>query len=172
MTTFRADIRHWPTVAAFRAHLAQYDPAVCGWVKRVVLHHTVLPQPSGWRGLQSMRNLCRYYQGLGWDSGPHLFLCVGAPDPDDDGIFQLTPLSERAIHANACNADGIGIEVVGNYNLQPWPPALDALVLGTAGAFIHWRHLPRTAVVGHRDCGSRKTCPGRAINLDMVRARL
>jgi hypothetical protein len=172
--TFRADIRQWPSVAAFEAHLSHYDALRTNyWTQKIVLHHTVRPLPSGWRGIQSMRNLRTYYRDtMRWDSGPHLFVCHGAPDPDDNGIFQLTALNEQATHSNNCNRDGIAIEVVGRYDAVPWPPQLRALVLGTVRALLHWRRLPVSAVVGHRDCGSLKTCPGRAIDLNQVRAAL
>jgi hypothetical protein len=168
MPSFRADIRQWPTVADFAAHLARHDPAVCAWVQKIVIHHTVIPLPHQWIGLAKMRGLRNYYRGLGWDSGPHLFVCAGARDPDDDGIFQLTAMSERAVHANACNPDGLGIEVVGRYDAAPWPPPVEQLVVGVVRALRQWQRRP-VAIVGHRDCGSKKSCPGRAIDLDRLR---
>lgn len=172
--TFHWQIEHWPTVAAFRAHLAQYDALRTNlWTRKVVLHHTVRPLPSQWRGWKSMANLATYYRDtLRWTGGPHLFVCHGAPNPADNGIWQGSPLNMQTTHSNNCNRDGIAIEVVGNYDAAPWPPLTAELVLGTTDALLTWRQLPTAAVVGHRDCGSKKTCPGRAIDLNAVRARL
>lgn len=171
---FACQIEHWPTVVAFAAHLARHNPLLTNyWTQKIVLHHTVKPTPAQWRGYHSMANLARYYRDtMRWPSGPHLFVCHGAPNPADNGIWQLTPLNAQGTHAGVCNRDGIGIEVVGRYDDAPWPPVTRQLVLATVRALLTWRGLPVSAVVGHRDCGSRKSCPGRAIDLDAVRAAL
>lgn len=172
--TFACQIEHWPTVGAFEQHLARHDALRTNlWTRRVVLHHTVRPLPTQWRGYHSMANLARYYRDtLKWPGGPHLFVCSGAPNPADDGIWQLTPLNVPSVHSNNCNRDGIAIEVVGNYDHTSWTPATRLLVLGATRALLAWRRLPVEVVVGHRDCGSRKSCPGRRIDLNEVRAQL
>lgn len=172
--SFAWQIEHWLTVGAFEAHLARHDALRTNlWTTRVVLHHTVKPLPSQWRGWRSMANLATYYRDtLKWPGGPHLFICAGAPNPADDGIWQGSPLNVQTVHSNNCNRDGIAIEVVGNYDHQPWSPRTRDLVLGATRALLAWRRLPVEAVVGHRDCGSKKTCPGRMIKLDDVRAAL
>ena len=78
---FVADVRHWRTVASFRAHLARHDPGLAPWARAVVIHHTVKPLPSDWRGDVSLRNLATYYRGLGWRAGPHLFVVAGSLNP-------------------------------------------------------------------------------------------
>lgn len=172
---FVADIRQWPTARLFAEHLAHHDPhQAAPWAQGVVIHHTWRPLPADWRGARSMRGLAGYYTSLGWDRGPHLVVCLGAPDWRDDGIWQLTPLNERGIHAGPANATHWGIEVVGDYDAHPWPPLLAELVSATAAALLRWRGLTVTPATlkGHRECGSPKTCPGRAIDLDAVRAEL
>lgn len=169
VTTFRSDIRQWRDGVEFRRHLAAHPPSLCGWVQRVVIHHTVKPLAVDWRGRRSMAALARYYAGLGWDSGPHLFIVHGAPDHLHNGIWQLTALNERGTHAGECNASSIGVEVVGNFDAHAWPPLLENLVVDTVASFLAWRCLPAERVAGHRDCKSPKTCPGRAVNLTTVR---
>jgi hypothetical protein len=168
--TFRADIRQWRDGVEFRRHLAAYSPSVCGWVQNVILHHTVKPLAPQWRGRRSMAALVRYYTSLGWDSGPHLFLVHGAPDYRDNGIWQLTALNERGIHAGTCNAHSIGVEVVGDFDRYGYPPLVERLVVDTVASFLVWRGLQPSAIAGHRDCGSPKTCPGRAVSLPVVRS--
>jgi hypothetical protein len=166
---FRSDIRQWGDGAQLAAHLSRHDPALGAWWRALVLHHTVAPTLAQWRGRQSMLALQRYYTGLGWDSGPHLFIAVGSPRAADDGIWQLTPLSERGIHAGRCNQYSIGIEVVGWYDRAPWSSPMRSMVYDVLVQLQRWQRRPIT-IIGHRDCGSPKSCPGRAIDLDVVRA--
>jgi hypothetical protein len=171
MTTprFRSDIRQWSTPQTFGAHLRLHNNHICDWVSTIVVHHTVSPTLKQWRGRMSMEAIRRYYISLGWDSGPHLFLSSGAPRPSDDGVWQLTALNERGIHAGLCNTNSIGIEVVGWYDKEGWSPAMEKLVINTIVELYRW--LPRApiGIIGHRDCGSPKTCPGRAISMTRVR---
>lgn len=162
---FAQDIRHWPTAAALAAHLAQHNPAICQWIDGATLHHTYRPTVAQWRGYASMIGMRDFYITKGWTAGPHLYL---APD----GIWQLTPLNLGGVHAGVCNRTRWGIEVVGDYDSGPWPPALAALVHDTLAALFRWRGLAADALNGHRDCNSPKTCPGRAIQLPVVRAEL
>lgn len=170
---FAADIRHWPTPDAFRAHLAAHDPAIAAWAGGVTIHHTYRPLPSQWRGYDSLVGLRNYYQHTkGWPSGPHLFLCAGAPNPAHDGIWQLSPLDRPGTHAGACNTSTWGIEVIGDYTHRPWPEAVAALVQEVGTALLRWRGLAISlaTVRGHRECMDGRTCPGDAIDLDAVRA--
>ena len=158
-------IMHWPNADAFQSHLAQHNPAVCAWVHGAVLHHTVVPTAAQWRGYATMQGLRNFYISKGWSAGPHLFI---APD----GIWQGTPLHLEGVHAGPCNHDRWGLEITGQYDAAPWPPALAELVAGTLAALFRWRGLAADALNGHRDCNSPKTCPGRAIQLPAVRAEL
>lgn len=168
--TFHWQIEHWATPTEFRRHLANHAPAVCGWVDRVVLHHTVRPLATEWRGRRSMEALARYYRDtMKWPSGPHLFIVHGAPNWLNNGIWQGTPMHLPGTHAGACNARSIGIEICGNFDDHAWPPLLENLVVDTVASFLAWRCLPAERVAGHRDCNSPKSCPGRAINLTTVR---
>jgi hypothetical protein len=166
---FRSDIRQWSDGAALAAHLGRHDAALGAWWRALVLHHTVAPTLAQWRGRRSMDALQRYYTGLGWDSGPHLFIAVGSPRVEDDGIWQLTALSERGIHANRCNPYSVGIEVVGSYDRLSWSVPMRRMVYDVLVQLQRWQRRPIT-IIGHRDCGSPKSCPGRAIDLDVVRA--
>ena len=170
MNDFASDIRQWRAHTDFAAHLAKHDPIVCNWVHAVVIHHTVKPTPDTWRGLESMQSLRRYYQqNKKWPSGPHLFICAGARNPAHDGIFQLTPLNIPGTHATICNQSTIGVEVVGYYDNRGWSEATTDLVRYTLAHFMNWRSIARNGLVGHRDCHSPKTCPGREISIDRVR---
>lgn len=172
MSKFRSDIRQWKSVADFRAHLGAHHPSVAWWALGVTLHHTWKPRRQDWRGFKSMESLRNFYTAKGWDSGPHLFIAYGSPDPADDGIWQLTALNERGIHAgHPANLRHWGIEVVGDYDKEPWSIPLHDLVEGTTLALLDWRGIAvgSDSLKGHREWGSPKSCPGRAINMDIIR---
>lgn len=173
---FLMDVRQWRTVEAFRRHLRQYDArAVAPWASGVTVHHTWKPVAADWRGAAAILAMARYYRtspDLQWDRGPHLFSVSGASDPRNDGIWQMTPLNERGIHAKSFNATRWGWEVVGDFDQQPWDAGTAALALGGLAA-IHdwagWQVSPAT-LGGHRDDPqTAKTCPGAQVDLASVR---
>lgn len=170
---FVIDKRQWVTVNDFRAHLAAHSPDVAPWAKGVVLHHTWSPTVAQWHGMVSIEAIAKYYQTKGWDRGPHLFIAVGSRNPADDGIFQMTPLNERGIHAGSANNWAWGIEVVGNYDPAPWTASCADMVREATVALMTWRRISvtRQTLIGHREVPSPKSCPGKAINMDMVRKR-
>src|SRR4051812_12756640 len=107
---FAWDVQHWTSLGDFTAHLAGVNMA---WAKRVVLHHTWKPVPADWRGQSTMDAMKKTFltnENGTWDSGPHLFLVLGSPNPALDGIWQGTPLTRHGIAAGWCNADGVMIE--------------------------------------------------------------
>lgn len=168
------------TLAEFEAQLARTSiPGPPGWPAGpptgIRIHHTWKPRQDQWHGYGSMRGLATYYESLGWDRGPHVFLCSGAKDPADDGIWILSPLDQWSIHAGGnglwgCNSSTISIEVVGDYDLRGWDTGTTELTIGTLAAVCRWLQIEPAAIAGHRDCGSPKTCPGKQIDLAAVRA--
>lgn len=159
----------------------------------VVLHHTYIPSTTWARAstgvvwdageagfteeeiyrkrTQHLAAIRTFYRDQrGWDRGPHLFI-------DDRYIWLFTPMAEVGIHAghgNSYRTDGqlhysIGIEVIGNYEQTPWPPAVERLV-GGAVAIVQQRlgtfrlDYVRGAggISSHRDWG-KPGCPGTAI---------
>lgn len=171
MTNFAVDIRQWVSVEAFEAHLAAHSPTIAPWAKGVVMHHTYRPVQSQWNGRKTLEGIQQYYQSLGWDAGPHLFVVTGSPNRENDGIWQLTPLNMVGIHAGVCNSSMWGIEVVGDYDKEPWSPDTKDMVVGATAALMRWRSLsvlPST-LKGHRDCNSPKTCPGKMVDMNQVR---
>jgi hypothetical protein len=171
---FAIDIRQWKTVEEFANHLKAHNPNIVPWAQGVVLHHTWRPLQNQWKGRTSIEGLKAFYEQKTppWDAGPHLFICSGAPNPQDDGIWQMTPLNMIGVHAGSCNSHYWGIEVVGDYDKAPWDEKTKNLVVGATGELLKWisASCNNGTVIGHRNCGSNKTCPGSAINLDNVRS--
>ena len=170
---FRSDIRQWPTANALRAHLANYDPRIAPWCRAIVLHHTVRPDSTEWRGMRSMQAMQAYYTQLGWPAGPHLYLACHSLNPASDGIWQMTALNETGVHAAGANSFAWGIEVVGNFDAKPWSAVQQALIYDVVVALMQWRgitEVSKRTLMGHREVPSPKSCPGRMIDMDKVRA--
>lgn len=168
---FAIDVRQWRTIEEFTAHMGAHDPTIASWARGVVIHHTWKPTGGDWRGVATINSMARYYQSKGWTAGPHLFICTDAPNPYDRGIFQMTPLNVRGIHAGRFNATHWGIEVVGNFDVAPWDFAQTATTTNAAAILLRWRNLPAdySTIRGHRETGSPKTCPGRMVDMNAVR---
>jgi hypothetical protein len=141
--------------------------------KGIVLHHTWSPTVASWRGSASIDGMRRYYEKQGWDRGPHLYICTGAPNPADDGIWQMTPLNLTGIHATTANRWAWGIEVVGNYDIATWSWRRRHWCRASVLALCAWRGIviSRSTLIGYRDVPSPKTCPGRMIDMNIVRSQ-
>jgi len=171
---FAIDVRQWKTIDEFTHHLTQYDPAIAAWARGVVIHHTWKPTGADWRGVATINSMARYYQSKGWTAGPHLFICTDAPNPEHTGIFQMTPLNMRGIHAGRFNSTHWGIEVVGNFDAVPWNEAQRQTTIHAAADLLRWRSLPANydTIRGHRETGTPKTCPGRMVDMNIVRQQI
>ncbi len=145
-----------------------------GWATSITMHHTAAPslgdRPNGFT-VQHIRNIESFYKkpksekGLGWTSGPHLFI-------DEDQIFGMCDFRSKGIHAVSFNSSSIGIEVLGYYDkkldnpkggrgLQCWKNAA-----ATARVILDWLDLKpnNKTVLFHRDDPeTSKTCPGDAV---------
>lgn len=169
--SFDWDIRHFPNADSFRQYLATLPRPV--WCTGMTVHHTVIPTVATWRGRESMDALGRFYRddvqnpdgSKGWSAGPQLFI-------GPDGIWQGTPVHHRGVHAGVCNSTRIGIEVVGNYDNTGWQPPIKGYVYDALTLLCQWLGVESPRINGHRDCNSPKTCPGRAIDLDLVRLQV
>jgi hypothetical protein len=81
-------------------------------------------------------------------------------------------------HALGFNAKSIGICLVGNYNLQAPDEEQLSTLARTCREYQDKFNIPRHNVVGHRETyvllgqAVQKSCPGRAFDLDVFRARL
>jgi hypothetical protein len=151
---------------SFRAHVKKHAASIKGWAKGVTIHHTAAPnlaqRPNGWT-IQHMRNLAHFYgKKLRWSAGPHLFT-------DEDQIFGLSPMTARGVHARSFNPGYLGIEALGNYDVedprsgrgrQVWRNTAKAVSilqeeLGWTDAQVTFhRDDPRTS----------KTCPGSKVS--------
>lgn len=120
-----------------------------------------------------------YYVGLEWSAGPHLFV-------DERWIWLFTPMAEIGIHAKEGNSYRdttghlhytIGIETVGWFGRNGWPPAMQALLSGAVRALrdrlrtfeiaykrapAHQPALHQGSIAFHFDY-NKQSCPGAVI---------
>jgi hypothetical protein len=133
----------------------------------VVLHNTASPRLSQWHsvpGIQRMKNLEDFYKNnQQWSAGPHLFIA-------DDLIWAFTPLTTSGVHSPSWNSISWGVEMVGDYNVEPFSP----LVQNNAVAALTTLHTvlgldPQTLRLHKEDPKTTHDCPGKHVNkADMI----
>lgn len=167
---FDIQIIHWPTVEAFIGYLQGVSrPA---WCKGITNHNTYIPNEKQWVGLRSMLSMKATYMGKGWTAGPNLYLCATAPNPNDTGIWQMTPITHQGVHAGACNKDRLGVENVGDFDKAPPSSAQMALLLAVNRAILERWGMPPEAVNVHNECMTGRTCPGKYLTGTQIRDAL
>ncbi len=86
----------------------------------VVVHNTGDPTLAKWKtlpGTRWMKGLERYYRDeQKWSAGPHLFVA-------DDLIWVFTALDTPGVHAPSWNSVAWGVEIVGDYDHEPFSDA-------------------------------------------------
>lgn len=136
-----------------------------GWPSFLVVHNTAVPSLRDWHdvtGATRMRGLVRYYRDdLGWSAGPHLFVA-------DDGIWIFTPLSTPGVHSPSWNAESWGVELVGDYNREPFNDEVRENALSAMASLHRLAGWTEPSIRFHRDDPetTHTTCPGR--NVDRV----
>jgi N-acetylmuramoyl-L-alanine amidase len=115
MTAWKGTIAKGFTPEEFQTYVDGLD--FSAWTPEfVVLHNTDIPRFADWHnepGEQRMRGLADFYENTQhWSGGPHLFIA-------DDLIWAFTPLTVPGVHAPSWNAISWGVEMVGNYSIEP-----------------------------------------------------
>jgi hypothetical protein len=151
------------SVEEFEEYLKTLD--FSGWKPElIVVHHCAAPnlaqRPKGFI-YQHILNLQDFYEGKGWSAGPHLFT-------DDNSAWVFSPLTARGVHAVSFNRNGIGIEMLGDYDSED-PKSGRGLAVVTITAKVVkllMRKIGKDAscIRFHRDDPkTSKTCPGTKI---------
>lgn len=135
----------------------------------IVLHNTSSPtlvqRPNGFTR-QHMANLADYYGNeQHWSSGPHLFV-------DDNGIWLFSPMEKHGTHSPSWNGVSIGIEMLGEYDYEPFNAGRGAKVRDNAvaavAAILKRLGLPAngTTVRLHKEdpATTHKRCPGANVS--------
>ncbi len=133
----------------------------------VVLHNTATPKLSEWHSLPGdvrMRNLENYYKNdQQWSAGPHLFVA-------DDLIWVFTPLNVSGVHSPSWNAVAWGVEMVGDYSVEPFGTAVRENVLSALATLHAALGLsPDTLRLHKEDPRTTHICPGKnVIKADII----
>lgn len=87
----------------------------------IVVHNTQIPTLAEWHdeaGGARMTGLEEYYRDtMKWSGGPHLFVA-------DDLVWPFTPLGTPGVHSPSWNGIAWGVEMVGDYDTEPWGDAV------------------------------------------------
>jgi hypothetical protein len=170
-------------LAGFAAHVNGL--AFLNWRPQfVVVHNTSAPtlanyadwrahpeKHGNWTPEKWLQNLRSYYAGLGWNAGPHAFVC-----PDGIGLF--TPFTQRGTHSPAWNSITWGIETVGEFETEPFDNGSRTNLIAVLG-ILHARIglSPADYKFGVRGIHfhkedpitTHKTCPGKhMVKADLV----
>lgn len=129
----------------------------------VVLHNTGNPLLSEWGEVsehQRMLNLEHYYRDImGWSAGPHLFV-------SDRSINLFTPLTVPGVHSPSWNHVSWGVEMVGDYNTEPFGPKVEANVVAALATLHAAAGLDSSSLRLHKEdpVTTHKECPGKNVN--------
>ena len=137
--------------------------------KFIVLHNSAEPNLTQWlhfgaglvNGKQRVKNLNAYYEGIGWHSGPHLFV---APD----FIWTACNLLADGVHASCYNHASIGVEMVGDYEHEAFNIGAGAKVrdntIAALATLHHALELDPATLRFHRECiADHHACPGKNV---------
>jgi len=131
----------------------------------VVLHNTSSPRLSQWHshpGEERMRNLEAYYRDeQGWSAGPHLFVA-------DDLIWAFTPLTTSGVHSPSWNGISWGIEMVGEYEEEPFNAGVRENTVDALAILHAWRGIDPDTLHFHKEDPktTHKECPGKNVDKD------
>lgn len=133
----------------------------------IVIHHSATPAGSA-------AVFDREHRAKGWDElGYHFVIGNGTLTPD--GMIEVGPRwpkQKYGAHARTASQEfnqfGIGICLVGNFDLErPTPAQMHSLARLTA-YLMKTYHIPPSHVIGH--CDTKPTdCPGRNVHIAQIR---
>lgn len=104
----------------------------------------------------------------GWRAGPHFFI-------DEDQCWGLSHPSEPGVHAASFNGEYLGIEILGNYDIEDAETgrglACWTMAASVSKVLLDWLEQPANeqTVLFHRDDPkTKKQCPGSSIRKSWV----
>lgn len=138
----------------------------------IVLHNTAAPTLAQWaeqgeKHDARIRNLQAYYEGMGWHGGPHWFI-------SRNWINEFSNPLRQGTHSPSFNKTHFGIEMVGDYDTEPFDTGDGALVrdnavfvMATLCRKFGWD--PAKVIKLHKeDPKTTHECPGKRVNKSNV----
>lgn len=131
----------------------------------VVLHNTQQPTLEQWHAsdpyVRVNENLVHEYRDLQhWNAGPHVFVA-------DDLIWLFTPLWMQGTHSPSWNAVSWGVEMVGDYSVEPFNQQVQDNTASVLAALHSKLSLdPRSLRLHREDPKTTHRCPGDNVHKD------
>jgi hypothetical protein len=161
------------------AHVMAIDISKMSWKPSGVMGHaTGLPTLVQWAEIgpdhdARLHNLETYYQGMGWQHGPHAFV-------SRSHINGFSSLYDRGTHCSCVNYTHFGIEQAGNFNTghDDYSTGDGAMVRDcfaiAAGALMKKFSFDPDKLLFHSSCKAdgHYQCPGNEVNLSDTIARV
>jgi N-acetylmuramoyl-L-alanine amidase CwlA len=129
----------------------------------IVVHNTANPRFDQWHsvsGQHRMLNLESYYRDQQqWSAGPHLFVA-------DDFIWVFTSLTMTGVHSPSWNGISWGVEIVGNYQDEPFGAAVRENAVDALAVLHAVRGISPDTLKFHKEDPktTHKDCPGKNID--------
>ena len=141
----------------------------------ITLHNTAEPNLRQWANggsgaayeHQRILNLNNYYKGMGWHSGPHLFISPST-------IWVACDLASDGVSVSCWNHQTIGVEMVGDYGTEDFHSGDGAKVRDLTVAALAALHsalgIKPDTLHFHKECiRDHHDCPGRNVDkADMI----
>jgi hypothetical protein len=147
------------------------DVAPREWTS-IVFHHSATGA-GGAQRFEAYHRAQKGWQSLGYD------FVIGNGTATPDGAIETGPRwrrQESGAHANSTeyNEHGIGICLVGNFDLQPPTPAQLAAARSLARELARRCHIPPERLFGHGQIreGGGTACPGKLFPLEDLRRQI
>jgi hypothetical protein len=152
-----------------------------GLWKTIVVHHSASPRSTP-------QGMHEYHLNKGWSRGLGYHFVIGNGSAYPDGKVFVGPRWKRQISGAHCrssagryfgtwrqrnffNTQGIGICLIGNFeNSSPTPRQLEALAQ-LVQFLCNETGIDPSHVYGHGEVTHRTACPGRRLNMALVRRR-
>lgn len=133
--------------------------------RRTATTHVIVHTAAGSRGadVEAIRRV--HVRERGWaDVGYHFVV-------RDDGQVQAGRRVDLVgAHAVGYNDRAIGVCFAGDHDRYPWSDAAAAAGVELIATLCSTYGIPASHVLGHRETGAKKTCPGTQVDMDAVRA--
>lgn len=141
------------------------------FVRFIVVHNTGAPSLKTYRGYatranpisdaQWLRNLEGFYRDKQrWSAGPHWFVT-----PNKLGLLAFTPSTVRGTHSPSWNSTSLGVEMVGDFQSEPFDPGVRRNVVALLAELHIWLDLSPDTIRFHREdsATTHKDCPGKNV---------
>lgn len=127
----------------------------------------------------------RWHRARGWAGIGYHYVILDATHPSrpDGAVEPGRPETRTGAHVRGVNARSLGICCAGHGDLRPFTPAQFRALVALLADLCRRHALSPACVLGHREvnrlveagalppgCGTSKSCPGRLIDMDAIRA--